>query len=94
MTGTTRSSADLDPRRKRLLFRCWRRGTREMDLLLGRFADATIGDWSEADLDAVEALLALPDPELYRWITEQDDVPPNHRCAILDRVIAFHKVSA
>ena len=91
MSGTTRSSADLDPRRKRLLFHSWHRGTREMDLLLGRFADATIADWTEAELDEMESLLAVPDPELYRWITEQVAVPDNHHCPILDRVIAFHK---
>ena len=44
MTGTTRSSNGLDDRRKRLLFRCWHRGTREMDLILGRFADAEIAN--------------------------------------------------
>src|ERR1700676_3990598 len=42
MTGSTRSSGGLDDRRKRLLFRCWHRGTREMDLILGRFAEAGI----------------------------------------------------
>ncbi|MEM9223993.1 MAG: succinate dehydrogenase assembly factor 2 [Pseudomonadota bacterium] len=91
MSGTTRSSADLDPRRKRLLFQSWHRGTREMDLLLGRFADETISSWTDADLDEMDALLAVPDPELYRWITEQVAVPDNHRSAILSRVIAFHK---
>ena len=40
MTGTTRSSAGLDERRRRLLYRSWHRGTREMDLIMGRFADA------------------------------------------------------
>ncbi len=40
----TRTSADLDPRRRRILFRCWHRGIREMDLMLGQFADAEIGD--------------------------------------------------
>jgi len=94
MSGTRRSSADLDPRRKRLLFQTWHRGTREMDLLLGQFADATIGDWSEADLHEMEALLTVPDPELYRWITEQVAVPENHQSGILDRVIAFHKARA
>lgn len=93
MTGTTRSSAELEPRRKRLLFQSWHRGTREMDLLLGRFADATISEWSEADLHDMEALLRVPDPELYRWITEQDAVPPNQRSAILGRVIDFHKAA-
>lgn len=93
MSGTTRSSADLDPRRKKLLFQSWHRGTREMDLLMGRFADATVDDWSEADLEDMEALLRVPDPELYKWITETNPVPDNHRSAILSRVIAFHKAS-
>lgn len=91
MSGTTRSSADLSPRRKRLLFQSWHRGTREMDLLMGRFADATVDEWSDTELGEMEELLRVPDPELYRWITGQDDVPQNHRSAILDRVIAFHK---
>lgn len=91
MTGTTRSSADLEPRKKRLLFQSWRRGTREMDLLLGRFADATIGDWSEADMTDMEALLQVPDAELYGWITGQNDIPSHRRSPVLARVIGFHK---
>src|SRR5437879_13704068 len=42
MTGTTRSSGGLDDRRKRLLFRCRHRGTRELDLILGPFADSQV----------------------------------------------------
>ena len=57
MTGTTRSSADLDPRRRKILFRSWHRGTREMDLIMGRFADVHIGDFSEAELDDFERLI-------------------------------------
>lgn len=91
MTGTTRTSADLPPRRKRLLYQSWRRGTREMDLLLGRFADATIGEWSEDEVDEMERLLAVPDPELWRWLVGLDEVPDNHRSAVLSRVIEFHK---
>ena len=91
MSGTSRSSADLDPRRKKLLFQSWHRGTREMDLLMGRFADATVDEWSEGDMTDMEALLRVPDPELYKWLTEHEPVPDNHRSAILDRVIAFHK---
>ncbi len=39
---TERSSEGLDERRRKLLFRAWRRGVREMDLIVGRFADAHI----------------------------------------------------
>jgi len=91
MSGTTRSSADLPPRRKRLIFQSWHRGTREMDLLMGRFTDEHIDLLTDAELTEFEALLNVPDTELYRWITEQDDVPANHQSAILDKVISFHK---
>ncbi len=47
MTGTTRTSEGLDARRRKLLFRSWHRGTREMDLIMGRFADVHIGDFTE-----------------------------------------------
>lgn len=65
MSGTMRSSEGLDDRRKRLLFRCWHRGTREMDMILGGFADTHIADLSDADVADLERLIELPDPDLY-----------------------------
>ena len=56
MTGSRRTSADLDPRRRKILFRAWHRGIREMDLLMGQFADAEIGTLTESELDDFEAL--------------------------------------
>jgi len=60
MTGTTRSSADLDPRRRRILVRAWRRGIREMDLVIGGFADAEIGTLDKTELDQLELIKADP----------------------------------
>jgi antitoxin CptB len=54
-------------RRKKLKFRAWHRGTREMDLLLGSFADAHVLNFDAAQLDAFERLLNCPDPDLYDW---------------------------
>ena len=65
MSGTTRTSADLDPRRRRILFRAWHRGMREMDLIMGRFADAEIDAMSEAELDEFEQLIEVPDRDLF-----------------------------
>ena len=79
MTGTTRSSGGLDDRRKRLLFRCWHRGTREMDLILGRFADAEISTLSDAELAELEQLIEVPDPDLYAAFT--GDGVPAPQCA-------------
>ena len=89
MTGTTRSSEGLDTRRRRLLYRAWHRGTREMDLIMGRFADVEIGTLTEAELDVFERLSALPDPELYAWITGKRPVAPEHDTEIFRRLRAF-----
>lgn len=90
MTGTRRSSADLDPRRRKILFRSWHRGIREMDLIMGQFADAHIGDLSEAELDVYEALIEVPDRDLFSWLTEAAQTPANYDTPVWRRLKAFH----
>ena len=89
MTGTKRSSDGLDDRRKRLLFRCWHRGTREMDLILGRFADAEILRLSDADLGELERLIELPDPDLYAALIGDAAPAPEYAGALFQRIKAF-----
>ena len=91
MTGTTRSSAGLDPRRRRLLYRLWHRGTREMDLIMGRFADASIDALSEEDIGELERLADVPDPELYGWLTGGVPVPADFDVAVFRRLRDFQK---
>ena len=55
-------------RRRKLLFRAWRRGVREMDLIVGRFADAFIDKFDEPALDDFERLIEVPNAELYAWV--------------------------
>jgi antitoxin CptB len=92
MTGSTRSSEGLDVRRKRLLFRCWHRGTREMDLILGRFADAEIESFTDAELDELERLIELPDPDLYAALTGDRPIGPEHAGPLFDRLKRFRAV--
>jgi antitoxin CptB len=92
MTGSTRSSDGLDIRRKRLLFRCWHRGTREMDLILGRFADAEIAALTGAELDDLERLIELPDPDLYAALTGDRRIAPEHAGPLFDRLKRFRAV--
>ena len=92
MTGSTRSSDGLDDRRKRLLFRCWHRGTREMDLILGRFADAEIADLSDGDMAELERLLEVPDPDLYAALTGEKPLDPEYASALFERIKAFRAV--
>jgi len=90
MSGTTRSSAGLDERRRRLLFRAWRRGTHELDLLIGPFADARLETLSEPELDELERLMEVPDQELYGWITGSIAVPRQGDTEIFRALCAFH----
>ena len=79
MTGTTRSSEGLSERRRKLLFRSWHRGIREMDLIMGGFADASIAAMTDSELDELERLLDVPDQEIYSWITGEGAVPARFR---------------
>jgi antitoxin CptB len=81
---------DLDDiRRRRLRFRSWRRGTREMDLLLGRFAEGHLAGLSEEQLGEYEALLEVGDPDLYSWIVGGAPVPSRYDTAVLKLIKEF-----
>ncbi|MEL6323304.1 MAG: succinate dehydrogenase assembly factor 2 [Pseudomonadota bacterium] len=84
----------MDERRRKLKFRAWRRGFREMDLLMGSFADAHIGDLDDNSLAEFERLLSLPDWEVYAWLVGQKSVPDNHKGPVLDQLIAFRYSSS
>ena len=92
MTGSTRSSDGLDDRRKRLLFRCWHRGTREMDLILGRFADAEIATLTDTELSELEQLIEVPDPDLSAALTGAIPPAAEHAGALFERIKAFRAV--
>ncbi|GAB5458186.1 MAG: succinate dehydrogenase assembly factor 2 [Henriciella sp.] len=79
----------MDERRRKIKFRAWRRGFREMDLLLGSFADAHLETMSEDDLSEFERLLATPDWEVFAWIVGQKPIPPNYMSDLLDQIMAF-----
>jgi antitoxin CptB len=90
VTGSTRSSDGLDARRRRLLFRSWHRGTREADLIMGRFADRHIESFSEPELDAYEHLLDAIESDLLGWLTGVSEVPRDHDTAMFRKLRDFH----
>ena len=82
---------DHETRLKRLRMRSWRRGTREMDLILGPFADAALAGMDDASLDGYEALLDENDQDLYPWVTARlggGTAGPDRHAAVLDEVAA------
>jgi antitoxin CptB len=91
MTGTTRSSDGLDMRRRKLLFRAWHRGMREMDLIMGRFADVAVEEFTADELAEFEQLIELPDHELLAWITGEAAVPATHDTPLFRRWRDFNR---
>ena len=80
---------DIDVRRRRLRFRCWHRGTKEADMLLGRFADAYIDKMEPAELDQLEVILGHNDLDLYNWIAGNTPWPSNVACDLTERLSRF-----
>jgi antitoxin CptB len=84
-----------DPHLKRLRMRSWRRGIKEMDLILGPWADTALADLSPTEITCYEALLNENDHDLYQWVTARigknaaQPVGPSAYAALLD-VIAAH----
>ena len=85
---------DLLRRRKRLKYRSWHRGTKEMDLLLGPFADACLDGFDAALLAEYEAVLEVPEPDLYEWILGRAAPPLEARSSVLLKLIAYYAVNA
>ena len=88
MTGLIRTSADLDERRRRILYRCWHRGIREMDLMLGQFAEREIAGFDEDELDALEQVMKEEDQDLISWINGSKTVPQEVDSPMFRRIAA------
>ncbi|MFI0394741.1 FAD assembly factor SdhE [Paracoccus jiaweipingae] len=84
---------DRETRLKRLRMRSWRRGMKEMDLILGPWSDGPLADLSDADLDIYETILSENDQDLYLWLTARvsgrDDRGPAALAPMLDPIADF-----
>ena len=84
-----RMTRPSDIRRKRLLFRSWHRGTRESDLILGRFADANVAGFDQRQLDRYEALLECADADIFDWVCGRAALPPEHDHDVMQLLLSF-----
>ena len=74
-------------RLKRLRMRSMRRGTKEMDIILDRFATDNLTDLGPDELDTYDALLEENDQELYQWVSGQASAPDRF-AALIERIRA------
>jgi antitoxin CptB len=83
------STHKLGLRRKLLLWRANHRGTREMDVLLGGFARDNIDSMQPSELDELERLIDVSDPELMSWIMGEAAVREEYRNSVTERLLAY-----
>jgi antitoxin CptB len=79
----------LEVRRKRLIYRSRHRGTKELDILVGAFAEGHLGGLDAVQLGRFEALLELPEPLLYDWLTGKSRPPPEHDSDVMRLLLQF-----
>jgi antitoxin CptB len=77
---------NLDARRKMLRLRSWRRGMKEMDLIMGTFADRHIAELSGRELEDFAMLSDQPDQKLYSWISGAEAVPAEFDTPVFARL--------
>lgn len=77
---------------KRLQMRSWRRGTKEMDMILGPYSETEIAGLSPEALELYEALLVENDQDLYVWMSRQAAAPAEH-AEIVEIIQNFHKIA-
>lgn len=83
----------LDVRRRAIRVRAWRRGMREMDILLGGFADARLADLDPEDIGDFERLLEVEDQRAFSWLCGTEPTPAEFDTPVLRKILDFHRRS-
>lgn len=79
----------LEIRRKRLRYRSWHRGTKELDLLIGGFAARHLDELGESELDQFEAIMDANEHDIYAWLTGKAEVPGEHDNDVMHRLLNY-----
>ena len=79
----------VEIRRKRLHFQSWHRGTRELDLVLGGFANRHLAEFTPEQLDRYESLIANADPDIYHWVSGARPVPAAYDNDVMELIRNF-----
>jgi len=89
MANSENVKVSLHTRRKRLRYRAWHRGTQEMDMVLGHFVDAKVGEMKEGKMDRLEKLMDEQDTDLLKWVMGQEPMPDDVDAELIQQLIEF-----
>lgn len=84
----------IDERRRRALYRAMHRGTKEMDWMVGRYAEARLIAMDDRELDEFEQFMALPEPSLQAWLMSGTGYDGSAFEALICRIRVFHGLDA
>ena len=81
----------LSLRRKKILFKCTHRGTKELDILLGNFVSNHINLLKPKELDYLEVILGFNDIDLYKILTNKKEIDKKMNKLFLKKIIKFNQ---
>ena len=79
----------ISKQRKKMLYRCWHRGTQEMDLILGHFANQHLEKYNQSELNRFEKLMDEQDTDLLAWILGQQPIPSDVDAELINQLREF-----
>lgn len=86
LTYNPHKEIGLENRKRRLLFRAWHRGIKELDLIFGNFIDANVQSFGNDECSWFESLFEEQDHEILKWVTEGADVPEQFQGSMMSRL--------
>lgn len=89
MTGSKLSNQELDIRKRKLVFRAWHRGIREMDLVLGQYVDAHVVEMDDETLTKMEFIMSFEDRDLLTWVTGEVPTPPDVNIPLFQDILDY-----
>ena len=84
----------LDTRRRRAAWRAAHRGTKELDLLIGRYAEVHLGQMDDPALSHFEVFLSVEEPDLQRWLLAPQADPSGEFAALVSDLRRFHGLAS
>lgn len=81
---------NLELKRKRLLFRAWHRGIKEMDYILGRFVESNVNNFSEEQLEELQYIMSFEDRDLFSWFMGEISIPKELDIPMFYNILNFH----
>ncbi|MGH1353107.1 MAG: succinate dehydrogenase assembly factor 2 [Methyloligellaceae bacterium] len=81
---------ETEIRKRRAIYRANHRGTKEMDLIVGKYSTELIPGMSEDELTEIEEFLGLPDRDLEAWIMRKEFEADNDYTDLIAKIREFH----